>query len=64
MDNDKSMIERRMEALMYIIDASIVNLTDRNDRLMLACAMMQRTAEIFDDLLGEENRKKMFKEWE
>jgi hypothetical protein len=29
---------------------------------MLACAMMQRTKEIFDAVLGEEGRKKMFKE--
>jgi len=29
---------------------------------MLACAMMQRTREIFDQVLGEDGRKKMFKE--
>jgi hypothetical protein len=29
---------------------------------MLACAMLQRVCEIFDSHLGEEGRKKMFKE--
>jgi hypothetical protein len=28
----------------------------------MACAMMQRVSEIFDNELGEEGRKKMFKE--
>jgi hypothetical protein len=29
---------------------------------MLACAMMQRSKEIFDAELGEEGRKKMFED--
>ncbi len=55
-------IEARMETLMTIIDAAIVSANDSNDQLMLACAMMQRTREIFDAVLGEEGRKKMFEE--
>lgn len=55
-------IEARMETLMTIIDTAIVSANDSNDQLMLACAMMQRTREIFDAILGVEGRKEMFKE--
>jgi hypothetical protein len=55
-------IEARMETLMTIIDTAIVSTNDSNDQLMLACAMMQRTKEIFDATLGVEGRKQMFKE--
>jgi hypothetical protein len=51
-----------METLMTVIDTTILTLQTRNDQLMLACAMMQRTKEIFDATLGEEGRKEMFKE--
>jgi hypothetical protein len=55
-------IEQRMETLMTVIDTTILSLQTRNDQLMLACAMMQRTKEIFDATLGEAGRKEMFKE--
>jgi len=55
-------LEKRMESLMTLIDMSIVSAESPNDQLMLACAMMQRTREIFDAVIGEEGRKKMFKE--
>lgn len=55
-------IEQRMETLMTVIDTTIYSLQTSNDQLMLACAMMQRTREIFDALLGENGRKEMFKE--
>ena len=55
-------IEKRMESMMTIIDATILNLETREEQLMLACAMMQRTKEIFDQTIGEEGRKHMFKE--
>jgi hypothetical protein len=55
-------IEARMETLMTIIDTAIVSTNDSNDQLMMACAMMQRTREIFDATLGVEGRKQMFKE--
>jgi hypothetical protein len=54
-------IEARMQTMMTVIDTAILSTTDRNDQLMLACAMMQRTREIFDATLGEEGRKEMFK---
>lgn len=56
------MIQSRMETIMVIIDESIVRLETREDRLMLACAMLQRTKEIFDATLGEAGRKEMFKD--
>jgi len=55
-------IEKRMETMMQIIDTAIITANTRNDQLMIACAMMQRTREIFDHCLGEEGRKQMFKE--
>ena len=48
--------------MMEPIDKSI-QLTDNDeDMLMLACAMMQRVKEIFDNQIGVEGRKTMFKE--
>lgn len=55
-------IEARMSTLMQVIDTAIISANDHNDQLMLACAMMQRTREIFDAVLGEQGRKEMFKE--
>jgi hypothetical protein len=54
-------IEARMQTMMTVIDTAILSTNDRNDQLMLACAMMQRTREIFDATLGENGRKEMFK---
>jgi len=55
-------IEERMRTMMTVIDTAILSTNDRNDQLMLACAMLQRTREIFDATLGENGRKEMFKE--
>jgi hypothetical protein len=55
-------VEQRMLELMEPVDRQIMMCDDRNDILMMACAMMQRVREIFDNELGEEGRKKMFKE--
>jgi hypothetical protein len=55
-------LQERMAELMQPIDQCIQLTDDRNDMLMLACAMMQRVREIFDTELGEEGRKQMFKE--
>ena len=53
-------MEKRMESMMMIIDTTLLSLDTSMDQLMLACAMMQRSREIFDGILGEEGRKKMF----
>jgi hypothetical protein len=56
-------VEDRMPELMVLIDKSIELTDDRNEMLMLACAMLQRTSEIFDATLGKEGRKLMFKDY-
>lgn len=55
-------VETRMEQLMVSIDRQIMECMNSNDQLMLACAMMQRTREIFDAVLGETGRRQMFKD--
>ena len=55
-------VEKRMSELMIPIDQCIQLTDNREDMLMLACAMLQRTREIFDQALGEEGRKKMFED--
>lgn len=55
-------IEQRMGTMMQIIDTAILSTNDRNDQLMIACAMLQRTREIFDATLGVDGRKEMFKD--
>jgi hypothetical protein len=54
-------IEERMKNMMQVIDMAILTTGNSNDQLMLACAMMQRTREIFDTILGVEGRKEMFR---
>jgi len=51
-----------MEQLMILVDKSLMLTDNDNERLMLACAMMQRTNEIFEEILGEQGRKSMYKE--
>jgi hypothetical protein len=54
-------IEDRMSELMQPIDQQIMMCDDREEILMLACAMLQRVREIFDQQLSVEGRKKMFR---
>ena len=55
--------EARMRELMVLIDKSLMLTDNDTERLMLACAMMQRTNEIFEQSLGEEGRKLMYKDY-
>lgn len=55
--------ETRMRELMVLIDKSLLLTDNDNERLMLACAMMQRTNEIFEGVLGEEGSKLMYKDY-
>ena len=52
-----------MTEIMVMIDQSIAMTDDRNEILMLACAMMQRSKEILEAELGVEGRKEMFKDY-
>lgn len=54
-------LEKRMQTLMTVIDTAINNTNTPQDQLMLACAMLQRTREIFDQVLGVKGRKEMFR---
>jgi len=53
-------IAARMSELMRPVDQQIMMCNDREEVLMMACAMMQRVREIFDTQIGEEARKVMF----
>lgn len=55
-------IEKRMETMMVVIDTAILSAQTPSDQLMLACAMLQRTREIFDHCLGVDGRKNMFRD--
>lgn len=54
-------LEKRMETLFTVLDTAILASTSISDQLMLACAMMQRSKEIFDHHIGVEGRKEMFR---
>ena len=55
-------MKKRMAELMEPIDRQIMMCDDREDLLMLACAMMTTVKGIFDVELGEDGRKRMFKD--
>lgn len=55
-------IQQRMSELMEPIDQQLLMCDDRQDQLMLACAMLQRVREVFDYQLGEDGRRLMFKD--
>lgn len=52
-----------MDELMNPIDRQIMMSDNREELLMLACAMMQRTHEIFVNELGENGSKQMYKDY-
>jgi len=56
-----SKVQERMEELMMPIDQQIMMCDDRNDILMLTCAMLQRVREILDAQIGVEGRKEICK---
>jgi len=53
----------KLEKLMQPIDQQIMMCDDRNDVLLLACGMLTTVKAIFDEQLGVEGRKTMFKEY-
>ena len=52
-----------MDELMGPVDRQIMMCDSREELLMLACAMQQRTTEIFEAELGIEGRKQMYKDY-
>jgi len=59
---DSEYVKHRMAELMEIIDRSIQMTDDTSELLMLACAMLQRTDEIFKSTLTEKGALKMFED--
>jgi len=55
-------IEKRMKEMLEPVDKCIQLTDSHEDMLMLACAMLQRTKEIFDNQIGVNGRKEMFKD--
>jgi len=60
---DPDQVRRRMDELMRPIDRQIMMSDSREELLMIACAMMQRTTEIFEAQLGVNGRKQMYKDY-
>ena len=58
---DKKKVNDRMNELMKPVDQQIMMCDDEKEVLMMACAMLQRVATIFDIQLGPTGRKEMFK---
>jgi hypothetical protein len=61
MQDDK--IRLRMMELMEPIDRQIMMCDNRHDLLMLASAMMVTIKDIFDNEIGEDGRRQMFKDF-
>ena len=59
----KQDIEKRMTELMAPVEQQIMMCDDREDLLMMACAMLQRVDEIFTQELGERGREQMFRDY-
>jgi hypothetical protein len=60
---DKEATKQRMQELMAPVEQQILMCDNRQDLLMMACAMMQRTHEIFLQELGENGAKLMYEEF-
>jgi len=60
--NDHDVKKRIME-LMEPINRQIMMCDDREDLLMLASCMLVSVKDLFDNEIGVEGRKKMFKEY-
>jgi hypothetical protein len=54
-------IQERMAELMEPIDQQILMCDNREELLMLACAMLTSVKDIFDQEIGPDGRKQMFK---
>ena len=55
-------VSKRMNELASPIERQILMCDNREDLLMMACVMLQRTREIFDQELTVEGRKRMFED--
>ena len=60
----KEEIAERMHELMLPIEKQILMCDNREDLLMMACAMLQHVRTIFDQEIGEEGRQQMFRDFQ
>ena len=60
--HDRDAVRNRMQELMEPVDRQIMMTDDPQEMLMIACAMMQRTNEIFRQVLGEEGARRMYED--
>ena len=60
MSNDD--VKKRMEELCEPIDRQILMCDDKNDILMLGCAMLEKVKTILDSQIGKEGRQIIIKE--
>ena len=56
-------ISERMSELVEPIEQQIMMCDSREEILMMACVMLQRTRELFDLEIGVDGRKKMFRDF-
>ena len=56
-------ISKRMAELAAPIERQILMCDSREELLMMACVMLQRTREIFDQELTFDGRKRMFEDF-
>ena len=59
---DRSEMAERMAELMLPIEKQITMCDNRQDLLMIACAMLQHVNTIFNQELGEAGRRQMFRD--
>jgi hypothetical protein len=59
---DKEAVRKRMQELMEPVDRQIMMTDDPQEMLMIACAMMQRTNEIFRQVLGVQGARRMYED--
>jgi hypothetical protein len=57
-------VQQRMAELMEPIDRQIMMCDNREELLMLACAMLTTVKDIFDQEIGEPGRRRMFQSYE
>jgi hypothetical protein len=60
---DQNKVAERMAELMEPIERQIMMCDDRHDLLMMASAMMVTVKDIFDNEIGEDGRKQMFRDF-
>jgi len=56
-------VQRRMERMLRSCEEAILMADDEKDLLALASAMLSKSKTIFDNILGETNRKVLFRSY-